>query len=152
MAQATTNGRARTGEHTTCFGCGRDNPRGLGLKMRVEGETLTADFTPSPHHEGWRGILHGGIICALLYEIMENWGCLNGAPTMARSVDARLVKPAPIGRPLTATAWLESRNGRELRVSARITGGGATVAEGMAELVEVGWDYIERAAGRTESR
>ena len=149
MTPATTNGRARTGEHTNCFGCGRDNPRGLGLEMRVEGETLTADFTPAPHHEGWRGILHGGIICALLYEIMENWGCLNGAPTMARSVNARLIKPAPIGRPLTATAWLKSRNGRELRVSARITGGGATVAEGAADLVEVGWDYIERASAKS---
>ena len=147
-----TAARGRTREHTNCFGCGRDNPRGLGLEMRVEGETLTADFTPAPHHEGWRGILHGGIICALLYEIMENWGYLNGAATMARSVDARLIKPAQIGRPLTATAWLESRNGREMRVSARLTAGGATVAEGKAELVEVGWDYLERAAGGTASR
>ena len=152
----TTGAGARAREHSGCFGCGRDNPRGLGLEMRVEGETLTADFTPSPHHEGWRGILHGGIICALLYEVMENWGCLNGAPTMARSVDARLVKPARIGRPLTATAWLESRNGREMRVAARLTAaGGATIAEGGADLVEVGWDYIEKREEievRNESR
>lgn len=138
---------ARTGgEHPNCFGCGRDNPSGLRLEMRLEGETVVAEFAPSARHEGWRGILHGGIICALLYEIMENWGYLNGVATMARTVNARLIKPAPIGRPLAAAAWLESRNGRELRIAARITGGGATVAEGDAELVEVRWDYLERAA------
>ena len=137
---------ARTNEHRNCFGCGRDNPAGLGLEMRLEGETVVAEFTPAPRHEGWRGILHGGIICALLYEVMENWGYLNGMATMARTVDARLVKPAPIGRPLTATAWLESRNGRDMRVAGRLASGGATVAEGDAALVEVGWDYLERAA------
>ena len=137
---------SRANDHPGCFGCGRDNPLGLGLRMRLEGETVVADFTPAAHHEGWRGILHGGIICALLYEVMENWGYLNGATTMARTVDARLVKPAPIGRPLTATAWLESRNGREMRIAARITGGGETVAEGVSELVEVRQRYLERAA------
>ena len=133
-------------EHSGCFGCGRDNPAGLGLKMRLEGETVVADFTPSPPHEGWRGILHGGIVCALLYEVMENWGYLNGMATMARSVSARLVKPARIGRPLTAAAWLESRNGREMRIAARLAADGATLALGEAEIVEVGWDYLERAA------
>lgn len=137
---------ARTNDHPNCFGCGRGNPAGLGLEMRLEGETVVADFTPAPRHEGWRGILHGGIVCALLYEVMENWGYLNGMATMARTVDARLVKPAPIGRPLTATAWLQSRNGRDMRIAARLASGGATVARGESEIVEVGWDYLERAA------
>ena len=137
---------ARTGEHSGCFGCGRDNPAGLGLKMRLEGDTVVADFTPAPRYEGWRGILHGGIICALLYEVMENWGYLNGMATMARTVSARLVKPARIGRPLTATAWLESRIGRDMRIAGRLAADGSTLARGEAELVEVGWDYLKRAA------
>ena len=46
------------------------------------------------HHQGWPGIVHGGIISSLLYEVMENWPYMNGTVTMMRSMDTRLRKPA----------------------------------------------------------
>ncbi|MFN0154625.1 MAG: PaaI family thioesterase [Gaiella sp.] len=50
-----------------CFGCGADNPDGLQLKSRWEGEIAVAEWTPAPQHAaGPRHILNGGIIATLL--------------------------------------------------------------------------------------
>ena len=48
--------------YSNCFGCGEDNPIGLCLKYRFEGDALVTDFTPGSEHEGWPGIVNGGII------------------------------------------------------------------------------------------
>ena len=123
--------------YPNCFGCGEENPHGLRLNMKMEGDELRADFTPMPPHQGWPGITHGGIISALLYEVMENWAYLNGIVTMMRSMNTRLISPAKVGRPIRATSWLERRDGREICVSAKLQSDGRIVAEGSARLVEL---------------
>jgi acyl-coenzyme A thioesterase PaaI-like protein len=123
--------------YPNCFGCGGDNSYGLQLEMKIENGELSANFTPAPHHQGWPGIVHGGIISALLYEVMENWTYLNGIVTMMRSMNTRLIAPARVGRSIRATSWQESREGREICVAARLESDGKTVAEGSACLVEL---------------
>ena len=129
--------RVAVKQYPNCFGCGDENPHGLRLKMEIEDGELRADFTPGPHHEGWPGIVHGGVISALLYEVMENWTYLGGIVTMMRSMDTRLRTPATVGQPIRATSWLERREGREIYVAARLVSGGKTIAEGRASLVEL---------------
>lgn len=82
-----------TREYPNCFGCGKSNSSGLRLDMKTDGEYLTTEFTPQQWHEGWPGIVHGGIIAAVLYEVMENWPYLNGVTTMMRRMDTRLIAP-----------------------------------------------------------
>lgn len=53
-----------------CFVCGADNPHGLRLKFRVEDGEIRADFHPDTRHEGYRGIIHGGVIASALDETM----------------------------------------------------------------------------------
>ena len=52
-----------------CFACGEDNPIGLRLKPVYDGEKVTAEFTPTEHHQGWLNITHGGILYTLLDEV-----------------------------------------------------------------------------------
>ena len=59
-------------KYPNCFGCGESNPIGLRLKYRREGDRLRTEFMPGDDHQGWPGIVHGGIIASLLYEVMEN--------------------------------------------------------------------------------
>ena len=124
MAHPREAGTLKVRQYPNCFGCGHENPYGLRLDMKIEGDELRTDFTPAPHHQGWPGIVHGGIISALLYEVMENWTYLNGIVTMMRSMDARLRTPAKIGRPIRATSWLVSREGREIYVAAKLQSDG----------------------------
>ncbi len=98
---------------------------------------MVAEFAAGRLHEGWPGIVHGGIIHALLYEVSENWAYLNGVVTMMRGMSSRLVSPAKVGETILAAAWLDQRDGREMTVRSRLEVEGRAVAEGNASLVEL---------------
>lgn len=50
-----------------CWGCGADNPDGLQLKSRWDGQHSIAEWSASPQHAaGPRHFLNGGVIATLL--------------------------------------------------------------------------------------
>lgn len=53
-----------------CFICGLENPVGLRLKIyqTAPGEVET-EYTAPEHFQGYPGVLHGGIVAAILDEI-----------------------------------------------------------------------------------
>jgi acyl-coenzyme A thioesterase PaaI-like protein len=64
-----------------CFACGTLNAHGLRLLLHVEPGRSWADVTLDKRFEGWDGIVHGGILCTVLDEVMawalvgsDNWG------------------------------------------------------------------------------
>lgn len=57
---------------TRCFGCGPANREGLRIKSFVRGSEVVCEWTPSPHHEAFDGILNGGII-GTLFDCHCNW-------------------------------------------------------------------------------
>ncbi len=122
-------------DYPNCFGCGAENQFGLRLALKVADSTVSAEFTPDRHHEGWPGIVHGGVVSALLYEVMENWPYLNGSVTMMRSMDIRLLKPASIGQRITAVSWMDRRDGRNMWVDGKLECRDAIIARGRASLV-----------------
>ena len=131
--------------YPNCFGCGQDNPAGLALKFEHQGDRVRSTFLPEVKHEGWPGIVHGGIIAALLYEIMENLPFHQEIVTMMRGMDVRLRAPAKIGHELLVESWLENRSGREITVKGHLTApDGTRPAEGTASLVALSQEQIER--------
>ncbi len=60
--------------HTTkgCFGCGVENSAGLGLRPWREQEWVVAEFRPQAHHRGFSRVVHGGIIAAVLDEVITS--------------------------------------------------------------------------------
>lgn len=126
-----------------CFGCGEKNPVGLHLTYRFEGDALVTDFTPGGTHEGWPGIVHGGIIATLLYEVMENFAFRKGIITMMRDMDVQFRRPANIGRNITALARLELSADREMSVTGTLVQNNV-IAEGSARLVALSQEHIDR--------
>jgi uncharacterized protein (TIGR00369 family) len=105
-----------------CFGCGQQNPIGLKLRFRTEGERVSTDFTPSAAHEGYPGYLHGGITCALLDEAM-GWAAYHlssGALAVTARVQIKFRRPLLIGEPLTVAASITRRSTRHLWTEATI--------------------------------
>ena len=102
-----------------CFACGMNNPDGLRIEWKVEGLTTTAEFTPERKYQGWKGILHGGIIATLLDEAMTRlaWVVCGGALTAEMTV--RFVFPAQIGEILFIRGEIvkESRKIIEMKAS-----------------------------------
>ena len=123
-------------EHPYCFGCGSHNPIGLRLELRLDGDQLATEFVPNEEHGGWPGIVHGGIITGLLYEMMENLPYHQGVVTMMKTMETRFRRPAKTGEKISARSWLDERSERTMRVSAELTGQeGQSIAEGKAVLV-----------------
>ncbi len=119
-----------------CFGCGQENPIGLRLSPHVDGDAVVASFVPKDDHQGWPGIVHGGIIASLLYEVLENFAHQRGIVAMMRRMDTRLRRPAKTGVEIKARSWLTERSDREMHVSATLTSAdGVLIAEGEAALV-----------------
>jgi uncharacterized protein (TIGR00369 family) len=56
--------------YRTCFVCGWDNDLGLKLRFRWDGEKAYADYIPRKEHTGFEGVIHGGIVNAVLDEAM----------------------------------------------------------------------------------
>jgi acyl-coenzyme A thioesterase PaaI-like protein len=128
-------------QYPNCFGCGADNPIGLRLQYRREGDAVVTEFTPGDEHEGWPDIVHGGIITTLLYEVMENFAYQNGTIAMMRSMHTSFRRPAKTGRRITATARLEVSADREMSVTATLTQN-KLIAEGRAKLITLTQERI----------
>ena len=61
--------RNRMSNSTGCFVCGTDNEGGLNADFyALENNECACIFTAKKVHEGHPGILHGGVICAILDE------------------------------------------------------------------------------------
>ena len=49
-----------------CFACGRKNPIGLKLQFHFDGDDYVTTFEVRPEHQGWAGIVHGGLLATAL--------------------------------------------------------------------------------------
>jgi len=52
-----------------CFCCSPDNPIGLQLEFKEEGDLIVAEWEPKEMLQGWFNVLHGGIQSTLMDEI-----------------------------------------------------------------------------------
>ena len=59
-----------TSSYQRCFVCGHRNPYGLHLFFRLGDNTIVADFQPREEHQGFPGVIHGGIVAAVLDEAL----------------------------------------------------------------------------------
>lgn len=105
-----------------CFVCGLENPIGLRLLFEEDGERVWAKFTPREEHQGFPGILHGGLVCALLDEVMGRCLMAGGEERwmLSAKLEVRYKKPIPIGEPLTVMGEVVQDRGRLLETRGEI--------------------------------
>jgi uncharacterized protein (TIGR00369 family) len=89
-----------------CYVCGQKNPHGLKMHYFIEGEAVKAEFTPMEHQLGYPGVVHGGVICAILDEIM-GWplSVKTGRMSVTARLQIRFVRPVTIGQTYTISAY-----------------------------------------------
>jgi len=123
-----------------CFVCGKRNPLGLKAEFQVDRDRLRlkGTFVPRREHQGYRGIMHGGLTCALLDEAMVKLVWESGIPAVSASLEIKLAKPVKLGEPVLIEGWVESRKGRVIHTAARIEDAtGAVLAEAKGKCVQV---------------
>jgi len=55
-----------------CFACGPDNPIGLHMQVRYVPDGAETQITLSREFQGWKDVIHGGVVATLLDEIMAH--------------------------------------------------------------------------------
>ena len=130
-----------------CFVCGQDNPAGLKLDFFFDRERKKAwaEFRAGREYEGYRDIVHGGILSSLLDEVMAKAILADEIPVVTSKLMVEFRKPVLIGEKLRAEGWITGQKGQAFFTEGRIAkenGEEAAVASGVyirarGELVEL---------------
>ena len=120
-----------------CFGCGRDNPIGLKLDMKMEGDHCVAYFTPKAEHESYGDRMHGGLTSTLLDEVMGDYVFrIAGKPAYTARLEIRFRSAIRIGETVKVEGWPEVHRGRLFIMKGKIThADGTPPAEAKAEMM-----------------
>ncbi|MBI3945311.1 MAG: PaaI family thioesterase [Armatimonadetes bacterium] len=122
-----------------CFACGPRNAFGLHLEFRTVGDEYLTSFTPASHHQGFAGVVHGGILTTVLDEVMARFLWARSIPAVTAEIKVTLRQPARIGEPLTVSGRI-LRDARRLilcQAEAR-RADGTVVAAAEGKFVRVG--------------
>jgi len=104
-----------------CFVCGDKNKEGLNIAFFFDKGKAKAQYTSSKKFEGYPDILHGGIISALLDEVMIQSIVAAGIPTFTVQIDVKFKKPAKIGEKLLLEGWITKDKGRIFLTEGKIS-------------------------------
>jgi len=112
-----------TTDYQRCFVCGQRNPFGLHLVFRLEEDSVVADFQPREEHQGFPGVIHGGIVAALLDEALGRTSLLgnNQEWTMTGRLEVRYRHYVPYGPLLRVRARLGIERRRMMQASGVLT-------------------------------
>lgn len=129
-----------------CFVCGRNNPYGLHLKFYESspGEVIV-EYTVPEQFQGYPGVVHGGIVAAILDEVTGRTQMGGDPPRFmfTARLDIRYRKNVPTGRPLKIVGQARARRERTATASGQIYGpDGDLLAEAEAVLVNVPDDMV----------
>ena len=91
-----------------CFACGTENPGGLHLVFERGGRGVRAFFTPERRHQGYKGIVHGGIISTILDEAMAHAAIKAGYLPVTAEISVRFKSALSVGQKVLAEGWIES--------------------------------------------
>jgi uncharacterized protein (TIGR00369 family) len=109
----------------SCFVCGRDNPFGLRMvweNHREEGE-IRSSVTVPEEFNGYPGVVHGGILAAMLDETAGRAILLDGDPDdlmVTAKMDVMYRRPTPTGTPLLVVGRVVERSERRAETKAEI--------------------------------
>ena len=130
-------------DNQRCFACGKNNPIGLRVDFTVDSvqRSISAKFTPSDLHQGFEGIVHGGILSTLLDEAMANLAFSLGSPAVTAELTVKLKTRAVPGEELLVTGWLTQESSRLILAAAKIERGPVVVAEATGKLLCIRTEY-----------
>lgn len=124
-----------------CFVCGTENEVGLKLKLMGEGDgKVFAKIIIPRQYAGWPGIVHGGILAAILDEAAGRTVDNDPIPKhlyVTGSLNLRYRHPVHCDTPLIVEAQFVRRNGRV------VTSKGWIMDESRQILTEADAVYVE---------
>ncbi|MFL7892008.1 MAG: PaaI family thioesterase [Anaerolineales bacterium] len=129
-----------------CFVCGLENHYGLKLRFIETGPgEVTAYYTVPEHFQGYPGVVHGGIVTAMLDEVTgrAHMSSEHTRFMFTAKIEIRFRKNVPIGQPLKIVGWVEKSKSRIASSIGKIFGPeGDVLAEAKTLLVDLPEDEL----------
>jgi len=117
--------------YPNCFVCGDKNPIGLNVPFYVKDDRVVAEYIAGPNFEGYKDILHGGILSSLLDEVMIRAVLAKGINCLTSEIKVKFKKMVKTGEKLQMEGWVVEDRGKILVAQGKITKqNGEVVAEG----------------------
>jgi len=144
--------RKRQPNSQHCFICGMENPIGLHLHIyeTAPGEAEST-YTAPEHFQGYPGILHGGIVAAIIDEISGR-AHMGSDPLDPRfmftaKMEVKYRKNVPIGKPLKVVGKAGKSRAKSAEAWAGIYDAETNelLAEGNALLIDVPADQFDKS-------
>lgn len=117
-----------------CFGCGSQNPIGLHMEFDQTEDGVKGIFVPQRNHQGYRGMLHGGLMMTLLDEALAWAVTVKYGPGVTGELRTRIRRLGEIGKPLT--------------VIGRVTGKRLRMVEGESAILDSTGAIVAQATGK----
>ena len=95
-----------------CYVCGSKNAHGFKLSFEHPSPgLLRSTVVFQKQHQGYRDIVHGGLMATLLDEMIVNLAWKEGLPSVTAEITVRLKKPAKVGETVHLEGRLDERAG-----------------------------------------
>ncbi len=129
-----------------CFVCGMENPIGLKAFFYEDDDgRVIVKFTPREEHQGYPGLMHGGIISALMDEVIGRVVTSLDIWAVTAKLELKFRKPVPLEEELTIIGEMIRLRSRSFEARGELRLADGTVAvEGYGLYVRLPDEEIER--------
>jgi len=103
-----------------CFVCGQENPRGLKAKIAKQADGCSISITLENTLEGYRGIIHGGILVSLMDEVMAYAVSNDNLWGVTASLEVKFKKKVSSEKQIIVTGKVIERKGSWAKAYAQI--------------------------------
>jgi uncharacterized protein (TIGR00369 family) len=106
-----------------CFVCGVENRFGLGMKFyNVEPGRVVAEIVVPSQFQGYPGVVHGGIVAAMLDEVSGRTVLQGEIPRwmVTAKLEVRYRRPIPVGQKLSLEGTIKEDKGKVVVVAGSI--------------------------------
>ena len=126
-------------DNKRCYACGEENPSGLRIAFEIDktSRSIRATFVPAADHQGFAGIVHGGILSTLLDEAMAKLTFVLGIPALTAEMTVTFKAPAAPGDTLSIDGRILRESRKLVEAEASVHRGPVLVARANAKLLRV---------------
>lgn len=123
-------------DHDWCLLCGQKNPSSFRLVFEPDDNGgVVAQFHCQERLQGYTGMLHGGVLSALLDAAMTHCLFHQGIRAVTAELTVRFLHPVPHHSVLTIRGWLESSHPKLYRLKSELLHGDQVMARAEAKFL-----------------
>ena len=122
--------------HSECIICGDDNQNSLRLSFRSRGDgSVVGSFVCRPELQGYKGVLHGGVVASLLDAAMTHCLFHKGIEALTADLHVRYFEPVKCGSIIEVVARILFSRKSFFRLEAEIRNGSDLMARADASFM-----------------